>query len=277
MLKRARNNIKYIFVLLCLLLFFNLSAAIECFGDEEEAVVVLKTVSFDKDTGRVSYELTMPAWVRIRAGVANGPLYRTICDWERKDAGKHDEDWDGMDPSGKFPLKGRKDLVFSFNYYTAGDEYLSNVQSSDIQQPSGNLSGRHLPNLKVNQLHKNHKHDQCYDTGLNIDLPKSVQKNKEGFYTVNKKLPIAITFDDKDKVMFLSERYSIHIFIDDVFVQGELDGYSPYTWIFDPTGLNEGEHLITINFAGYSDHYGMATLPVYVKKGRGNRHVFSKK
>jgi len=257
---------KKIIRLLILFLVLGFNNVGTCLGQEQKVEAVLKDLSFDKKTGVISYELTVPAWVRIRMGIVDGPLYRTILDWQERSRGKHKETWDGMDSSGSFKLTGREDLVFTFNYFTAGDEYLQDVQVADILPLSGNLSGRHLPNLKINQMHKAHPGQFCYEPKIKISLPRQIRKGKDNFYIIKDKTPIEISLADEDMAWFRAERYSIHIFIDDVFLQGELDGYSPYTWIFDPKGLNEGKHLIAINFAGFNDHYGIVSLPVYVKK-----------
>lgn len=266
------NKIVLLFILLLLLAFANIVDCVDSLGKEEpeKAEPVLKNLSFDKETGVVSYELTQPAWVRIRVGRGDGPLYRTICDWERRPTGEHKEAWDGMEPSGAFKLTGRKDLAFTFNYFTAGDEYISNIKVSDMQPPAGEISGRHLPNLKINRLHKNHPREFCHEPEIRIDLPKDTPKTKDGIYIVKDKIPVLISLGSKDKSWFRSERYSTHIFVDDVFVQGELDGYAPYTWMFDPKGLNEGRHLIIVNLAGFNDHYGISSLPVYVSPVKNN-------
>lgn len=252
--------------LLIFLLVLNFTGVGVCQQQEEKAEPVVKDLSFDKETGAVSYELTVPAWVRIRIGVGDGPLYRTLCDWEKRPVGKHKEVWDGMDPSGTFKLVGREDLAFTFNYFTSGDEYLSDIQTFIFQPPADKSVGRHLPNLQINQMHKNHPREFCHEPKIRLSLPKKIRKTKDNFYVIKNKTPIEISLDDEDRAWFRSERYSIHIFLDDVFVQGELDGYSPYTWIFDPRGLNKGKHLIVVNLAGFNDHYGIASLPVYVIK-----------
>lgn len=244
-----------------------------CQEQGEKTKGVLKDLSFDKKTGAIFYELTVPIWVRIRFGIADGPLYRTILDWQKRPVGKHKETWDGMDSSGNFKLVGRDDLVFTFNYFTEGDEYLYDVPVADILPLTGNLAGRHLPNLKINQMHKAHPRKFCYEPRVKITFPKNIPKTKDNSYIIKEKTTIQIDLDDKDKHWFRAERYSIHIFIDDVFVQGELDGYSPYTWVFDPKGLNEGRHLIVVNLAGFNDHYGIGSLPVYVEKGASKKEA----
>jgi hypothetical protein len=246
-----------------LILSFN---AATCIGEEKKAETILKDLSFDKKTGVVSYELTLPAWVRIRIGIADGPLYRTLLDWQERGVGKYKEQWDGLDSSAAVKLTGRDDLVFTFNYFTAGNEYLQYIQVADILPLPGNLSGRHLPALEVNRMHKNHPRQFCREPKIEVQLPKNIPKNRDGLYVIKTKVPLEIKLADEDRRWFSAERYNLHIFIDDIFAQGELNGYSPYTWIFDPQGLNAGKHLLVVNLAGLNDHYGIVSLPIYVEK-----------
>lgn len=252
-----------------LFLILSFICAATCFGQEtqkQDKEPVYKNLSFNKNTGIISYELTTPMKVRIRVGIAEGPLYRTICDWEERGTGKHEETWDGMDTSKIFKITGRNDLVFTFNYFTEGDEYISDIQTFDFQTPAGNNIGRHLPNLQVNQLHKDHIPSSCRDIEVKVSLPRNTPRTKDNFYIIKDKAPIEISLGEEDKNRFRAERYTLHIFMDDIFIRGELDGYTPYTWIFDPKGLNEGKHLIVVNLAGFSDHYGIGSLPIIIQK-----------
>ena len=223
---------------------------------------LVKNACFDQETGNIRYELTVPAWVRIRIGVKDGPLYRNICDWEKRESGKHIETWDGKDLSGTFNLIGRADLMARLNYFTEGDEYLSDVESYDFSQETDNLIGKSVIGVKANQMHKNHPREHCHDLEAQARFTSRVPRTKDGFWVVKKQAPVEITIDEK---WFQRERFSIYIFIDDTFVKGELHGYSPYTWIFDPKGLNKGKHLIIINLGGFNNHYAIASLPVYIK------------
>jgi hypothetical protein len=60
------------------------------------------------------------------------------------------------------------------------------------------------------------------------------------------------------------ERFSLHVFLDNILIQGELNGYTPYDFIFDPSGINDGDHLLTVNLAGFNDHFAVTGLPLRV-------------
>lgn len=255
------------FLLILAVLFFSNLVYSEEGTPEQKRGLLVKELNFDKERGIVGYELTMPAWVRIRLGLKEGPMCKTLVDWEKRASGVHQEKWDGLDPSGTVRLAQEEDMVFTFNYFTAGNEYITAANVNDYMMPPENMIiGRTLPTLKLNQMHKNHPREFCHDPQLNVVLPKDILQTEKGIYIIEDKAPIEISIADVDKQWFSPERYSIHIFIDGVFAGGELEGYSPYKWIFDPEHLNQGEHLIMVNFAGFNDHFGIAAIPVYIKK-----------
>ena len=237
------------------------------FAEEEKGEKVVKALSFDPDTAIVSYELTHPAKIRIRIGTKDGPLFRTIVDWQERGVGLHKEDWDGMDLTEKTKLAGNRDLVFTFNYFTEDDAFIKNVSIEDIMpHPEQLIVGRFLPTLDINRIHKKHTPDNCHDPELVVKLPKSTRLTKDGLAIIKGKIPFAVDISERDKPWFGRERYSIHVFIDDIFLAGELEGYTPYNFIFDPTNINKGKHLITINYSGFYDHIGIASIPVFVEK-----------
>lgn len=231
---------------------------------------VLKSRSFDRNTGIVSYELAVPAWVRIRVGIYNGPLHRTIVDWEKRSAGKHSETWDGMDVTGKFSLKGRKDAVYTFDYFTQDDEYLKDFSLAKITPPTDNQVGRNVPALDINRLHKGHPRGSCREGKARLRLPANVTKDKDGFYLITGRTPVSIEIEDGE-FWFRRERFSLHVFLDNILIQGELNGYTPYDFIFDPSGINDGDHLLTVNLAGFNDHFAVTGLPLRVAAAKGNK------
>lgn len=237
------------------------------FAEEEKTEGIIKTLSFDPKTAAVSYELAYPARVRIRVGTKEGPLFRTIVDWQERGVGLHKEEWDGFGSSGKVKLAGSRDLVFTFNYFTEDDTFLKNVSLEDIMpHPEQLVVGRFLPSLDINRLHKTHDHKFCYDPELKVVLPKNILYTDGGYIIIKDKTQITVTLSEKDKTWFSRERYSIHIFTDEVFLRGELEGYSPYNFILGPQVLSKGKHIITVNYSGFADHIGIASIPVYIEK-----------
>lgn len=232
----------------------------------QEKAMVVKNVDFYPATGKIGYELKLPALVRVRIGMVDGPLYAAVLNWQLKQPGVYTEQWSGKDNFGVIALSGRKDIVCTFNYIAQGVDIVENSDIIAGVPAADNIIGHKLSTASINRIHKNHKRENCRDVVLNIKFLSALPKTKDGFYIVKKDTPLEVSFDPKDVAMFRNERYAVHIFVDDIFVSGEIDGYAPYVWIFDPSRLNQGKHVIIINYAGYDDHYGVGVLPVYVKR-----------
>ena len=227
---------------------------------------VVKNLLVDKKNKTISYVLTKPATVRIRVGSKLGPLYRTLVNWQEQGKGSQSIKWDGMDSSGTFDILDNENFTFSLNYYLSGEEKLAFKEYSDNDFIiSDNFIGRAPSIFRLSQEHKKHKKENCKDLEVVFKLFDNMQKTKDGLPKITGTSPIVIEIPDNDKFWFREERFSINIFIDDVFVEGAALGYTPYTWSFNPKGINKGRHLITVNIKGFNDHIATGSLPVYVE------------
>ena len=128
-----------------------------------------------------------------------------------------------------------------------------------------NFIGRAPRLLHLSQNHKNHRKEYCKDLKVLFEVPRNIQRTGKGLPKIRGISPITIELPDKDKFWFRQERFGLNIFIDDVFVEGEALGYTPYTWNFNPKGINKGRHLITVNIKGFNDHIAVGSLPIYVE------------
>ncbi len=79
-------------------------------GNEE---IAPPTVRWDSAKHLVRYELAAPARLKIRTGLANGPLLKTVIDGVARAAGPHAEPWDGKDESGLIDAAKNPDLQLS--------------------------------------------------------------------------------------------------------------------------------------------------------------------
>ncbi len=244
--------------------FILITTSVNLMAKTDEPAV--KNLFIDKKNKIISYELTEAAIVRIRVGSRSGPVYRTLVNWQSQKKGAQVIKWDGMDSSGSFDILNNKDFTYSLNYYLLGkeSEIISNTLNSDLVI-SDNFIGRAPNLLHLSQNHKYHKREHCRDIDVVFELPKNIQRTKQGLPIIKGIVPVRIKLPDKDKLWYRAERFSINIFIDDIFVKGEALGYAPYTWNFNPQGINKGSHLITVNLKGFNDHIGVGSLPVYIE------------
>lgn len=218
---------------------------------------VVTETSFDRDAGTVSYTLTSAAYVRLRVGAEDGPMYATVVDWQRREAGTQSESYAGT------ALEGGK-AVFSLNYFTDNDADARGLKLTELlPHPAQVAVGKALPSVLINQIHKAHTRDACRDPSIIVRVAGARQA-KEG-YRLRPGSAVVIDISARDRRWFVRERFQVHIFVDDVFVHGILEGYVPYTWNFNLKDLNPGRHVIAVNLVGYADHIGSALAPVMVE------------
>lgn len=236
-------------------------------GQEEIKAKFLGDLNFDNKTGKINYALAVPAYVRIRTGIKGGPLYKTIVNWQRREAGKNAESCDGLDLSGKFKISDSKDFVFTIHYFPVQEEK-GFILGEDLAYHADPFIGRITKSINFNTFHQGHKRESCYDPVAEIKFLKPEQVVlKDGFYTVTgNNIALTIDLGQKDKGWFRKDHFDIFIFIDNVFTQGESEGYLPYNWNFNIENLSEGKHLIVVNLRSLKDHIAVASLPIIIKR-----------
>lgn len=230
------------------------------------AAEIIKDVAFDKENLEISYVLTKPASLRISLGIEEGPIFATLLDWQFRKPGIQKEKWNKTGIREIDNLLCSKKAFFTFNYFTHGlDQPVLDLNSLLQEEVLIGPIGRSSISTDLNLFHKGHKRKFCHEPKTRVILSEEASKTKGGIPVINRPVFLTIELDPKDKKWFQEERYSLYIFIDTVFVHGQLDGFSPYHWRFDPKGLNKGIHLVTVNLRGFNDHIGIANFPVCVE------------
>lgn len=72
---------------LVLLVMVSLSLAEGLAESQQQRVV--EDITFDKNAKTVSYTVTAPAFIRVRVGAIEGPLYATIRDWQKLEGNRY--------------------------------------------------------------------------------------------------------------------------------------------------------------------------------------------
>jgi hypothetical protein len=106
--------------------FFTIEAT-----DSSNSIIVYDPVTFsggefadvtqgqlDRDVGTLSYKLSQPSRVLLRAGMATGLLLKTIVDWAPRPAGTVTEYWNGKDDEALFDIPSMKGTTMVLTYMT---------------------------------------------------------------------------------------------------------------------------------------------------------------
>ena len=79
-------------------------------------------------------------------------------------------------------------------------------------------------------------------------------------------VPVKVVLAESDREALTNARYEVAFFVDNVFLFEEEDGFSPYTYMWDTRGLNEGEHVLTVMVQSYDDHIGTQSRKVRIAR-----------
>lgn len=199
--------------------------------------IMATDISFDAKTGEIKYTLPDDALVRIRIGIKDGgPMLLTFLDWEPRPKGAHVEVWDKKDASGQITIGERKDLLLILTCLPAGQAGMPKTGASLQKSPD-----------------------------FTVEFP-TVQKNSNGQIVLNKISPVRVSLSEEDKKRLTESKYEIMFFIDYTFLFEDEDGVSPFTYQFNTQGINDGEHVLTVNIIGYQGDIGTKSAKILIQK-----------
>ena len=234
-------------------------------------------IKYDSEKRELQYVLPKASIVNIRIGYANGgPLLRTLIDWVPRPGGLNVEKWDGWDNCHVVNVKNSKNLQINVSAYslpmnsiivqglntTSRPEFIENITwQKEVRQPTKKAK-------KQMYNHWQHPRDRCYDPVIKISALGNFPRTRDGLPVVSSPLPIQTTIPSDELPFMFDQRFEVVYYVDFVFLYEEELGYVPFTWKWDPKGVNEGVHYITVMLRGYEGHFGSATMKVYVKPSK---------
>jgi len=225
----------------------------------------------------IRYDLPKAARVQIRVGIHEGPLLKTICDWEPRVAGKHIEKWDGMDSSSTINVLNQKKYRMTISAFALPNNSIITVGNKEIGYAQYKQSVRSYSVRKIKPMRKRilsnaniHSHyvmPRRIDRSpkFKLELPEKIAMDNRGVPVVKGELTIKITQDELSMNILNEGRYEIVLYVDNTLYGEEEQGYSPYNWVLPTTRLKNGYHLITVNIATLTGQVGTATVKVKVE------------
>ena len=209
-------------------------------GQKKFREVVAQNPSFDVKAGEIEYTLPEDALVRIRIGVANGgPLLIILKDWEQQTQGPHTEVWDRKDGTGKIFFNDDSNLMVVIACITP-----------DQRNPS---TGSEL----IKGFH--------FSPSLEILFPEVHRDPSRDIVDISDVVPVRVLLNEQDKEWMTETRYEVAFYLDQILLFEDEEGTNPYTYFLNTKGINDGEHLLTVNVIGYSGEIGTKSVKVFVK------------
>lgn len=223
--------------------------------------------TYDKKTGQVEYVLPKACMVRLRAGLKEGMLAKTILDWKPQSAGRHSFLWDGKDDTGLLDLSKHPDLELKLTCYTLPDNtIILTDQSMEMNNsyPSEPVDVWGAEDKKK-YIHYQHNPQICHEPKFSVSFPKS-KTNSEGIPVLVGNTPVRVEINKRDKMDLVNKRFEIMLYVDGTFLFEMEEGTSPFTFNWNTKGFAKGPHILTVNIMSYDDHIGVNSQKIQIEE-----------
>lgn len=234
-------------------------------------------VVYNRESGTISFDLPFSAWVLTRLGIKNGPLFKTLLDWEPRLQGENTVSWNGKDESGmlylcdhpkfsmmvttmSFPensviVKGNNVITYQAYKKQAGHSVAVKIKRPELLEKKNYKLSRHYPQPR------------CKDRApeFSVDFENIKERTSEGIPVINEGVLLKVSLDEADKEFITGQRFEIVMYVDDLLYAEEEEGYSPFSWKWNMAGISEGEHLLTVNIVSLNDQVGTKSVKFFVK------------
>jgi flagellar hook assembly protein FlgD len=224
--------------------------------------------------GTIEYILPAASRVLVRAGIKNGPLLRTVVDWEPRTKGFHAERWDGRDEDNLVHIERNPDVGYLIVGYQLPDKSI--ITYGNDRETYRQYRERHglplreiafekrLPERNGRVIRQEFYNPLLQQKSPGIEVVLLDEESRQpvdrivGFGEVLTELRL----NALDEIYLDQERYEISFFIDNRFIAEEEQGFVPFVWRWSPgrLGIEPGEHLLTVNVSGYRGQVGVRNL-----------------
>lgn len=227
--------------------------------------------SCDRKTGKMEYVLPKNCMLRLRAGLKNGMLARTIFDWQPFTAGRHKYEWDGKDETGTMSLLNHPELDLNLTPYAlpANIVIVTDPVPFESTEKSGELQAgaKFDPWAKKGKyFHYGHDPRKCHEPRFAVSFPGPKKMNEESVPIVSGVTPLRVKLDPRDEQHLIRTRFEVMVYVDGIFLFEMEEGTSPFTFNWKTKGLKKGPHVVTVNVMGYDGHIGVVSRKVIVEE-----------
>lgn len=230
---------------------------------------------FDHDNGTISYKLSQPSRVLLRAGIPGSALLKTIVDWKPRVAGEITEYWNGKDENNLIEVWNVQNHMLILTYMTLPDASVITIgnEKSEYRAYKRNLktarpTKEQRPMLNARKLSPHFLKSRLTDRAFKVQLsfPELEKAGSNEIPQAKDKLMVRADVPDEDRDVTLNEQYEIIIFVDAVFYAEEERGHLPFNYPLELKNLSPGEHVLTVNVITFSDQIGIGSRKIYVVK-----------
>ena len=225
---------------------------------------------YEESKGWISFTLEQPAYVRLRIGSQDGPLYATLMDWEYRYKGRHQIPWNGRDPTGML------DLTKSYLILCKAMSLPENV-TYIIDSPNGNVLSRERRGIRVEVDPERYRAYASLNStrlilgrGLSprFKVEMDGSSSKDDIPVVSGVCKLNVVVDKTDVGWLANERFESLLWIDGIYVAEDEEGYTPSSWRIDTTKYSNDLHVVTVMIQSFGDRIGTHSFVIKVRNNK---------
>lgn len=218
----------------------------------------------------ISYFLTAPARVLIRAGVRSGPMMYAMAHWEPRSPGKVVQRWDGYDEDKvEYFAEHQRAWVLVMAYklpkyaiITSGNKKLS---YRDYRKQRGwGVKSVDLNKIKLHRdgkpLEREYFFPRSFLPRLSFGIKDKLPISRHKLPVISDSVNFEITIPKEDRWILEASMYEVSLYIDYEFQSEEEQGFMPMLWRWEPKDLKPGRHIATVVVTGYGGYVVAKTL-----------------
>ncbi len=244
--------------------------------------VRLERVSPSGSGYKIFYSVPFASRISLKAGIHNGPLLKTLIDWQPATAGEHVQVWDGLDETGRIQVMEQPGAHLHFEGYVLPNNTII-VQSSSsdylvyrrgLKSDLNNIiSFQTARRSSLNRMAKGISAQNLVKRSANVSPVFTVYLEDDRVTPLADKPAVdlsgqarlVVVVAPESMALFNESRYEIIVFVDNMRFDEEEHAHTPYTYTLDTRKLSNGEHLITINQACITGQIGAYSFKINVK------------
>ena len=224
--------------------------------------------------GVIEYSLPAASRMLVRSGIKNGPMLRTLIDWEPRTAGFHVERWNGRDKDDVIAIEQNPEVGYLIvGYELSHHSIITHGNNSESYREYRERHNWPLKQTGIEQraLERNGRvlRQEAYQPVLqqkspriDVSLLSAGTRQPVQHVKALEEMLTEVKLHSLDEIYLDQERYEISFFVDHAFIAEEEQGYVPFTWRWSPgrLGIKPGEHLLTVNVSGYNGQVGVKNI-----------------
>lgn len=228
-----------------------------------------------KDIGEITYKLSQPSRVRLRAGIQGSAMAKTVVDWEPRVGGTITERWSGLDEDNVVSVWERGKFIMILSYITLPDTSVITLGNNRLSYRDYKAGIKTLrPKKEDRPMANNRKisphffRSRLTDRAFHIRLtfPELEKGGPVVVPEVKGTVLIHVDVAPEDRQIVLNQQYEMMLFNDFIFHAEEESGYLPFNFPWEVGQLPEGEHILTVNISTHTDQVGVGSRKIRVVK-----------